>query len=221
LALLLLLGGWLALLLLLGGWLALLLLRSGLALLLLGSHLTLLLRYFLALLLRSGLALLLLRRLALLLLGSRLTLLLRYFLALLLLRSRLALLLLLGGWTLLLLRSFLVLRLLRGRITLLRHGLIVRLQRRGGSHIAVCRKRLADDRAGRTALIHAGKLCAIGACGVLILHLRRHGRGVWGSHRRQLRGACLDLDSTRSAVEAYTPASVVVADRAAVDVMHD
>ena len=198
LALLLLLGSCLALLLLLRSRLTLLLLlRSRLALLLLlGSCLTLLL------LLGSCLALLLL-------LGSCLAL-------LLLLRSFLALLLLLGRRLalLLLLRSFLaLLLLLRSRLALLRCSLIARLQRRWGPHIAICSERLADGCAGWTALVNARELSPIGAGRMLILHLRRHGRRMRLTHRRQFRGSRLHLDSARSAVETYpTAASAVAAD---------
>ena len=204
----------LALLLLLGS--CLVLLRCCLVLLLLRCRLTLLLLLgsclALLLLLRSRLTLLLLlrSRLALLLLlGSCLTL-------LLLLGSCLALMLLLGSCLalLLLLRSFLaLLLLLRSRLALLRCSLIARLQRRWGPHIAICSERLADGCAGWTALVNARELSPIGAGRMLILHLRRHGRRMRLTHRRQFRGSRLHLDSARSAVETYpTAASAVAAD---------
>ena len=194
----------LALLLLLGS--CLVLLRCCLVLLLLRCRLTLLLLLgsclTLLLLLGSCLALLLL-------LGSCLAL-------LLLLRSFLALLLLLGRRLalLLLLRSFLALLLLLGsRLALLRCSLIARLQRRWGPHIAICSERLADGCAGWTALVNARELSPIGAGRMLILHLRRHGRRMRLTHRRQFRGSRLHLDSARSAVETYpTAASAVAAD---------
>ena len=201
----------LALLLLLGS--CLVLLRCCLVLLLLRCRLTLLL------LLGSCLALLRCCLALLLLLGSCLTLLLLLgscLALLLLLGSCLALLLLLGSCLalLLLLRSFLALLLLLGsRLALLRCSLIARLQRRWGPHIAICSERLADGCAGWTALVNARELSPIGAGRMLILHLRRHGRRMRLTHRRQFRGSRLHLDSARSAVETYpTAASAVAAD---------
>ena len=176
-----------------------------------------------ALLLRLALFLLLRRHLALLLLLNGLTLLLLLLwgnLALFLLLRRLALLLLLNRLPLFLL--------LRSRLTLLllRSSLIVRLQRRRSPHVAIGRKRLADRKAGRTAMIDTRKLSPIGAGGALILHLRRHGRGMGRTQRRQFRGSCSHLHSARSAVEADAAAAPVAAaaptaNRPAIDVALD
>ena len=109
---------------------------------------------------------------------------------------------------------------------LLRSFLIARLQSRRSSHVVVCRKRLADREAGRTAMIHTGKLSPIGAGGALILELRRHGRGMRRMQRRQFCGSRTHLHSARSAVEADASAApaatpVVAADRAAINVALD
>ena len=235
----------LTLLLLLRSSLALLLLRSGLALLLrLGNRLTLLLllwRSSLTLLLwhRNSLTLLLLLldRLMLLLLRNRLSL-------LLLLRSHLTLLLLLRfplpllqSWICLPLLLLLylrrlplflsrlaLLRLLRNCLArlLLRGSLIVRHQCRWGPHIVIRRKRLADRNARRTAMIDTRKLSPIRAGCPLILHLRRHGRRMRRTQRRQFRRSRSYLDSARPAVEAHTSsAPVIPADGTVVDVMLD
>ena len=74
-------------------------------------------------------------------------------------------------------------------------------------------------------MIDVRKLSPIGAGGTLILHLRRHGRGMRRTQRRQFRRSGSHLDSARSAVETHTGAASVAtattANGAVVDVMHD
>src|ERR1035437_4948450 len=59
-----------------------------------------------------------------------------------------------------------------GRAPLLRLCLIVHLHRGGGLHVAIGRKRLADGRVGRAAMIDVRKLGLVGAGNMLILDLR-------------------------------------------------
>jgi len=172
--------------------------------------------------LRSSLALwsclALLRRLALLCLP------LLTRLALLLLLNSLTLLLclpLLTRLVLLLLLKRLTLLLLLGRLVLLLNSLIVHLDRRRDSHVAIGRKRPVDSQIGWTAVVHAGKLSPVGAGGALIHDLRPHGRGMSFMTSRQFRGPGSHLEPARSAVEAHTSAAaVVIAHGAVVNVMH-
>ena len=117
-------------------------------------------------------------RLALLLLLSCLTLLrgrlallllLNCLALLLLLLSRLTLLLLLSSLTLLLSRLALLLMLNCLALLQLRRRLIAFLHIRWGSHIAICRERLADGRIGRASMIDVRKLSPVGAGLTLIL----------------------------------------------------
>lgn len=73
------------------------------------------------------------------------------------------------------------------RCALLRRSLIVSLHGRGRLDVVICRERLADGEAGRAAMVCAGKLGAIGAGDLLILHLRPHGRGMGLVACRQFR----------------------------------
>ena len=190
-------------------WGCLALLLHGLALLLLLHPLALLL-----LLLHSLTLLLLLSSLVLLLLLSRLVLLLLLYTLTLLLLSSLVLLLLLYTLTLLLLLSSLVLLLLHSLALLL-------LQRSGGPHVTVCRKRPVDGKAGRAAMIDVRKLSPVGAGSALILDLRPHGCGMLLTQRSQFRWSCAHLHSAPSAVETDTCAApVAAADGAVVDVVH-
>ena len=132
-------------------------------------------------------------------------------------------LLLLNRLMLLLLRNRLMLLLLRGDLALLllRSDLRARLYRRGNPHVAICRKRLADGQAGWPTMIDTGKLSPVGAGSALILHLRLHGRGMLFMQCRHFRRPGSHLHSARSAVEAHAgAAAVVLADRAAIDVVH-
>ena len=125
--------------------------------------------------------------------------------------------------SLMLLLNRLMLLLLRGDLALLllRSNLIACLHRRGSPHVAICRKRLTDGKAGWPAMIDARKLSPVGAGSALILHLRPHGRGMLFMQCRHFRRPGSHLHSARSAVEAHAgAAAVVLADRAAVDVVH-
>ena len=68
--------------------------------------------------------------------------------------------------------------LLRGR-----SRLIVYLQRRRRLHVVICWKRLAGNHCGRATMVDCRKLRLVGACSVLVLNLRRHGRNVRRAQR--------------------------------------
>ena len=96
------------------------------------------------------------------------------------------------------------------RVSLLRGGLIVCLQCRGGSHVAICRQRLANDQTGRTAMVYAGKLRPVSAGNLLILNLRPHRHCVLFMPCRQFRRSGSYLQAARSAIKADTSATAVV-----------
>ena len=56
-------------------------------------------------------------------------------------------------------------------------------------------------------MVDVGKLSPIGAGGMFILYLCRHGRRMRLTQRNQFRGSGAHLDATRSAVETYTGAA--------------
>ena len=235
---LLLLLGCLMLLLLLGCLMLLLLLGSLMLLLLLSCLAFLLLDRLMLLLLLGGLMLLLLlSRLMFLLLRSLVLLLL---LGCLLLLSGLVLLLLLGGLVLLLLRLHLgrfalpLLLLHLGRLALLLllerwrlalyvfwGSLVARLHLGRHLDVAVCRERLADDHARRTAMVLAGKLSPVGTGSVFILQLRPHRGGMLFAVSDKLLWSGADLQSARAAIVTHTNAApVLVAHRALIDVVN-
>ena len=172
-------------------------------------------------LLRLGLALLLLRR-RLTLLRDLLTL---HRRSLMLLRRRLTLLrdllTLLRRCLVLLLRRLLML-LRRGYWTLLELRLLLALDRGGDPNVSISCERLADNRAGRTAMIDVGKLRPVCAGSLLMLDLRSHGRRVLFAARRHFRRPGPHLDTALAAIEANaTAAAMVVADRMVIDVAVD
>ena len=93
-------------------------------------------------------------------------------------------------------------------------------QRRWSFHVMIGSKRLVDGHAGRTAMICTGKLGAVGAGCMLILHLSAHRRSVRLIHRHPLRGPRRHMETTRSAVVTHMVVVRVHNDRAVVDVVH-
>jgi hypothetical protein len=175
------------------------------------------LRSLVLLLLLGCLALL---RSSLMLLWSSLTLLLNR-LTLLLLLDSLMLLLLLNGLMLLLLLTSLML-LLNCLALLLLDSLIVHLDRRRDSHVAICGERLVDGHAGWTAMIHIRKLSPVGAGSTLILNLRPHRRSMLFMPRCQFRRSGAHLHAALPAVETHACAALaVIVHAAVVNVMLD
>lgn len=98
-----------------------------------------------------------------------------------------------------------LMRLLRRLVRwLLRFGLVVHLHGHGRSHIAICRKRVANNCAGWAAMVDTGKLSTIRAGNMLILDLRPHRRGVCFVAGRQFGRPCAHLQTTGSPVVAHT-----------------
>jgi hypothetical protein len=165
------------------------------------------------------LLLLLLNSLVLLLLAS-----LTLLLLLLPLLNSLTLLLLLGCLALLRLGSLALLLRLEPLmlLLLLRDSLIVHLNRRRDSHIAICGERLVDSQIGWTAMIDVGKLSPVGAGNMLILELSPHGRSMLFMPRHQFRRPGAHLHAALPAVEAHAvAATVVIVHAAIINVMHD
>ena len=82
------------------------------------------------------------------------------------------------------------------------------------------RKRLVDGHTGGTAMICTGKLGAVGAGCMLILHLSRHRPSVRLIHRHPLRGPRRHMQTTRSTVVTHMVVVRVHDDRAVIDVVH-
>ena len=68
-------------------------------------------------------------------------------------------------------------------------------------------------------MVDIRKLCSVGAGSALILDLCPHGRSVLLMHRCQFRGPRVHLETTRSAVETYMGAALVIAHGVVVDVL--
>lgn len=104
-------------------------------------------------------------------------------------------------------------------LLLWRHSSIGFPHRRGGSHVAICRKGTGDGHARRSAMIHIRKLGVVVAGRALILQLRPHRRSVLFMQRRQFRGPCRHAETACAAVVTHAGGALIIVHGAVVTVL--